>query len=155
MPGSPARKAARAARSLRRNDQGVAAVELALLSPVILVLLAFLFDFGMGMLNHMQLSSAARAGAQYALLVAPDTTGVQQAVDGAAGLKDPPLNITVEQFCECTDGTTITCGTTCSNNITYMLFVRVTATQSYSPMFPMPGLPETMTLTGKATVRIQ
>jgi Flp pilus assembly protein TadG len=51
-----------------RRDRGTAAVELALLSPLLLILLAGIVDFGRVYREEIELSAAVAAAAQYALL---------------------------------------------------------------------------------------
>ena len=52
---------------LRRRD-GTAAVEMALISPVLMILLAGIIDFGRAYREEIALSSAVAAASQYALL---------------------------------------------------------------------------------------
>jgi Flp pilus assembly protein TadG len=54
--------------SLLRRREGTAAVELALISPVLMLLLAGVIDFGRAYREEIQLSSAVAAASQYALL---------------------------------------------------------------------------------------
>ena len=54
-------------RLLRRRD-GTAAVEMALISPMMLILLAGIIDFGRAYRDEIELSSAVAAAAQYALI---------------------------------------------------------------------------------------
>src|SRR5258707_15059220 len=72
-------------RALRRAEQGSVAVELALYIPVMLVLLAGLFQFGSGIFESLRLESAARAGAQYAMIDPTNSTNIQNAVLDAIG----------------------------------------------------------------------
>jgi Flp pilus assembly protein TadG len=51
-----------------RGDRGTAAVELALLSPLLLILLAGMVDFGRVYREEIELSAAVAAAGQYALL---------------------------------------------------------------------------------------
>jgi Flp pilus assembly protein TadG len=55
-------------RSLFRRREGAAAVELALVSPVLLVLLAGVIDFARVYHEEIELSAAVASAAQYALL---------------------------------------------------------------------------------------
>lgn len=57
----------RATSLLRRRD-GTAAVEMALISPVLMILLAGIIDFGRAYREEIALSSAVAAASQYALL---------------------------------------------------------------------------------------
>jgi Flp pilus assembly protein TadG len=55
-------------RARRRSRAGTAAVELALVSPMLLTLLAGIIDFGRAYRDEIALSSAVAAAAQYALV---------------------------------------------------------------------------------------
>ena len=55
-------------RRLFRRRDGTAAVELALISPMLMVLLAGIIDFGRAYREEIELSSAVAAASQYALL---------------------------------------------------------------------------------------
>jgi hypothetical protein len=54
--------------SLFRRRDGTAAVELALISPMLMILLAGIIDFGRAYQEEIELSSAVAAASQYALL---------------------------------------------------------------------------------------
>jgi Flp pilus assembly protein TadG len=55
-------------RSLFRRRDGTAAVEMALISPMLMLLLAGIIDFGRAYREEIELSSAVAAASQYALL---------------------------------------------------------------------------------------
>lgn len=55
-------------RSLLRHIRGTAAVELALISPMLMILFAGIVDFGRVYQQEMELSAAVAAAAQYALI---------------------------------------------------------------------------------------
>lgn len=77
----------------KRSRRGQSVVELALLLPVLILLLAIAFDLGRGMAAYAAVVHAAREGAWVAAHGQPDIGAVQAAVDGAlseAGL-DPGL----------------------------------------------------------------
>lgn len=145
------RHALRAFRKLDRK--GAAAVEFALLMPFILIMLIGLVDFGMGLWTQMQLESAARAGAQYALIDYADTSGIQNAVTGSSNLTTAPTPLATT-FCECSNGTSVSCAGTCASG-SVRIFVRVTATSSFTPLLSYPGMPNPFTLRGGATIRVQ
>jgi Flp pilus assembly protein TadG len=68
-------------RSLLRRREGTAAVELALISPLLMLLLAGIIDFGRAFREEIELASAVAAASQYALL---NVATINSA--GAAGL---------------------------------------------------------------------
>lgn len=71
--------------NLRRRDQrGAVAVEFALLLPVILALIAGLFDFTMVFNLQLQASQAAQAGARIAAIAPTNDNLVQQRATAAS-----------------------------------------------------------------------
>lgn len=53
----------------RRDQRGAAAVEFALVLPIVVVILAGIFEFGMGMWRKQVLTAAVREGARYGITV--------------------------------------------------------------------------------------
>jgi Flp pilus assembly protein TadG len=66
-------------RSILRHRQGTAAVELALISPLLLTLLAATIDYGRAYRQEIELSSAVASAAQYALLNAASVNSTNAA----------------------------------------------------------------------------
>jgi Flp pilus assembly protein TadG len=134
-----------------------AAVEFALAAPIVIVIAAGIVDFGLLELDHAALQGAARIGAQYARLHPADAAGIQRAVEASTEL-NPPLSIAASSAltCECADGTPIDCRRACAaaglpgpNRV----FIAVSASQTFTPLLPWPGIPATLTAT--AELRIQ
>ncbi len=154
-------RASRLSRALRglRSRRGAVAVELALLSPVIMLMIVGAIDYGGALFERMRLESAARAGAQYALQnpgALDNTAAIEQAVRDASSLVDPlSVSVVPSVFCECPDGTAVACGGTCGGGALLRTFVAVTVTENFSPMFSYPGIASPITLTGRATIRVQ
>ncbi|MCK5444627.1 MAG: pilus assembly protein, partial [Rhodospirillaceae bacterium] len=51
-----------------RCDRGVSAVEMALISPVLLIVFLGLMDYGIAVFDKMELNSSVRSGSQHALI---------------------------------------------------------------------------------------
>jgi len=66
-----------------RDDRATAAIEFALLVPVLGLLVAGLLDYGNAVNFATKLDDAARAGAHYAMSYAYDTNGINTAVQNA------------------------------------------------------------------------
>lgn len=149
------------ATAFRFCARGSVAVELALLAPVLAGMLIGIVDIGTYIHQKMQLQSAARAGAQYAIQSdgnAEDTAGISAAVTASADL-DAGFSITSVAFCGCADGTETTvsvtgCGGTCAGGDNPALSVRVTVTNTFTPIFPYPGLPDSLDLQGQTSLRV-
>src|SRR5437588_6813066 len=84
----------------RSSESGQAAVEFALVVPLLLVFLLSIVEFGIAFSHYVTLTDAARVGARRAITVriggtTPD--GAKQAVRDAAGGLDPSaLNVNVQ-----------------------------------------------------------
>ncbi|MDA8233114.1 MAG: pilus assembly protein [Magnetospirillum sp.] len=133
--------------------RGVAAVEFALAAPILLVLVLGLADFGMATNERMRLTSAARAGAQYAMGNPTDSAGTRQATLAAAnGLNSGTVSVTLS--CGCNDGSTITCGGTCPTSAPWT-YVTVTVAENYALLVTYPGIGNSVALSASASLRTQ
>jgi Flp pilus assembly protein TadG len=137
------------------EDDGSQLVELALVLPLLLLILAGSIDFGRAYFVAIKVSSAAEAGATYGLQNPTDTTGM----NAAATLDSPDLpnlTSTATYGTECSDGTSAVAlsGTppTCSVNV--VGYVEVDTTSVYKPILIYPGIQSLFTITGKARMRI-
>ncbi|MBV8644303.1 MAG: pilus assembly protein, partial [Candidatus Eremiobacteraeota bacterium] len=96
---------------LRRDERGSALAEMAVVTPLLLFLLAGTVELGRFSTYGVGVAGAARAGVQYGaqnLATASDTTGMQNAATAdASGITG--VTATASQFCQCADGSTSTC----------------------------------------------
>jgi len=131
-------------------QSGIAAVEFALIAPIMMVLLLGLLDYGIAAYHSMELESAARSGAQYARLDSSNTALVVTTVKNSTLLDTTKLTVNVTEFCECSDGSSVVCGTTCGvGNV--RKYMQINASYAHTPLF-IPGI---MTLSGASTIRTQ
>lgn len=128
-------------------DGGVSAVEFAIITPVLLVIILGMVDSGRAIFNKMELVSAVRSGAQYALGDSSDTSAIGQAVVASTNLSITTGDVTVTEFCEC-DGSSMTCGGGCGG--TSRKFMTVSASMTFDAFF----IPD-FNMGGTATVRIE
>lgn len=138
-------------KGLRKDDRGNMAVEFALLSPVFLILLAAVADYGIASLELSELRAAARAGVQAVLNDRDDLDGALAAVAAVA----PEADIVVEKVCQCSDGSEVACtGGVCASGGVRQI-VTVTASRDLVLMIPWPGFEDPMPLEGLARVRVR
>ncbi len=165
IPGSGARLTRRGAHGVRalsrsfvRCLRAAVAIELALLAPVLLLMLVGVIDFGGAIYERMQLTSAARAGVQFAIQSAAnadDTAGILQAVQTAGSLDAANITITTTQFCGCADGSAAACGDTCGGDAPAGTYVSVTVVEQFSTLFTYPGISNPITLQSEAVFRVR
>src|ERR1700722_14889739 len=141
--------------SVTSRQSGQTVVELALLLPLLLVLLLGLIEIGRYAYFDILVSNAARAGAQYgaqSLIQAGDVNGIRTAArnDGLAA-----MTITALQQCGCAAGALGGCptGAVCPQPLVY---VQVTASDTYNSLFNFRWLPvpTQMTLSSTVTMRV-
>ncbi len=142
---------------LRSSSKGGAALELAVVFPILLLLLIGVGDFGRVYFASVTVANAARAGAEYGARrfdTVLDTAGMRayaQADGNEAGtLTFSPLP---RSYCEC-NGSAHAC-TACSSGAAPDVFVEVTASKTVPFLLRYPGLPSSITITRKATFRSQ
>jgi Flp pilus assembly protein TadG len=116
------------------GERGAAAVEFALVLPVILVLLLGIIDLGMYFYSDLQLQQTARDAARYLSL--GDEAGAQAVIDHL--VSDPPPQTSVSA--SVTPGAPLA---QCS--------VRLTG--RYRFLTPLPGLSPTLSFVASATMR--
>jgi len=159
----------------RTHDQrGIAAVEFALVAPVLLMIFGGIADFGLIMVGKSQLSDSVDQGIQYALASGPSVSGTKikslvQAAAPLAGLV-PSVTATVTgPACYCTSGTPValvtpstaltgsyTCTGTCAGSgAAPGAYIIVTATYSYQPIMPFYSQLSTTTVSETVTARLE
>lgn len=156
-------------RSLRviREDRGTSLVEMAMLTPILILLALGIIEIGRYAELSIIVANAARAGVQYGaqnLATAADNTGIQNAAlnDGQQipGLSvSPPANAyTGFVLCGCSSaGYTpgASCPpTNCSAPNQQVVYVEVDTKGNFTPLFQYPGLPSNIVVNGKAQMRV-
>jgi Flp pilus assembly protein TadG len=150
-----------AMRRLFGGETGGSLVELALVTPVLFLLLAGGVDFARAYYLGMEVSGAAQAGATYGCTNRTDTTGITAVAKAAApDVASANLSVSPSWGCECSNATvgstnsSASCSSTpsCSGN-TVVYWEKVTASTTYSPVFPWPGVPSSMTFSQTAVMR--
>ncbi len=141
----------------RRSPNGQAIAEMALALPVLILLLFAATDFGRLYYTNIELANAARAGAQYgsqSLSTAADFAGMKTAAKNDAS-NLPSLNLTASQ-CTCMASTTVpACPASYCTGNPQATFVEVDTSTTFTTFIKYPGLPSTLTLAGKAVMRVE
>jgi Flp pilus assembly protein TadG len=129
-----------------RSRRGIAALEFALVVPVLILLILATVDYGRAIAQSMRLSNAVRAGAQYALSFPDDVAGINARVTGALG---GWTDVSVATECQCAGGTTsaTACTEVCSG-------IRVTTVRATRP-FSAYHFTSITSVTSNVTLRVQ
>jgi Flp pilus assembly protein TadG len=144
-------------RSLRLDRAGVAAIELALALPMLVLLMMGSFDFGLALYEQHRMSAAARAGIQYASATAnwTDSADIIAQARADAGDTNNSLTVTTGQ-CTCPTGSTLcSSSTVCTGSTVAGTYVKVTVSESYSTLMSYPFMSNPVTLAGQAVMRMQ
>ncbi len=139
-----------------RWSQGVAAVEMALLAPFLILLMMGSWDFGRALQESARLASAARAGVQYGFqgpAYAGDSASIVQAARDDAGDVSGALGITAAQVCQCPSGTPIACNGSCTTG-SLQMYVSVQVSESFETWFPYPFVTNPLNLSKQAILRV-
>lgn len=130
VPGHLSRAAAKAlsgsAAFFRRSADGTAAVEFALVAPVLATMVVGITQISDILIGSAHMQTAARAGIQYALNGGTDMTVVQNL--GLQAWSGKPANATLaaSEYCTCS-GVTSVCTQTCADGSVPQQFIAVTA----------------------------
>lgn len=141
------------------SQRGVATAELAFLLPVLLVAALGLVDFGRAAYEAMDLDGAANAGASYAVRspsAALNTTAIRNAAIAGMGTDFDASKVAIDsaRTCECADGSTVDCTTSCGGSSPRM-FVRVRASKTFHTLFSYPGVPKQIALAREVQFRVR
>lgn len=123
-----------------RCQRGVAGIEFALLSPILVALVFGIIDLGSATYVKREAQAAAQAGAQFALIAGWEPADIQAAVANSSTLTDPTIRVEQVWACAAADNLTYVAeGSSCGSG-TAGTYVRITVDPHFSPILPMEGL---------------
>ena len=148
-------------RELLRSERGAVAIEMALVAPFMIFMFMGAFDFGMAFCETQRYASAARAGAQDALISfarfgMADPGQVEAAAEeeyGEGGCVLPAPTPTFSADCWCPDPDGEVCA--CDSPPTERVYISVTVDGVHDLFFNYPGVPNPVNLTETAQVRLR
>jgi len=140
---------------LANASEGNALIEFALVMPIVMLAIVGVADYGMQMYVVNSLEGAARAGMQVLAKNPGDTAAVESAVLGASTLSSAALSVSVGQMCQCADGSSADCSGTCADGGDVEVSYTIDASTVHTNLFPYPGIPDSVTLTGRAQIRVR
>jgi Flp pilus assembly protein TadG len=156
------------------DRRGIAAVEFAIIAPVLLMLLGGVTDFGLIMTGKSQLANGVAQAIQYALLQGPSVTAATvqamvQSGSARAGLANAVTVVVTGPACYCVKGfpavlatpsTALTGTFSCNGSCTAPAvapgaFMTVTASYVYQPLMPFYSQLSSTTISETIMVRLQ
>lgn len=142
--------------SVARGDSGQALVELALVLPVALTFLLGIVEVGRYAYASIAMSSAARAGVQYAAqneVTASNNTQIIQATQADAP-EFPDMTVTSSHYCTCADGSSSTCEPTDCQGSRIIEYVKVQTQYQIPQLFGYLAFTKKLTATGEDIMRV-
>jgi len=136
-----------------RDQQGVSAVEFALVAPMLVLVLLVAADLGLSLSRNASVANAARTGAEFAAIHGWNSSGITTAATSATNLT---VTATPTTYCGCATGNAIaqqTCGTTCSGGGTTGTYVSVATQATYTPISPVLWGKTSVNLSATTVVR--
>ena len=151
-----------------RDNIGQAFVELALVLPIFILLLVGAAEIGRLAYASIEVSNAARAGVAYAAqshTTAQDSANIQlAATTDAPNITNLTATPSYSCSCESTGGVFTAPGScagistaagSCPSPSRIVLYVQVTTSAPINTMFHYPGIPNSITLRGFASMRAE
>jgi Flp pilus assembly protein TadG len=138
---------------IRFAQKGQALLEMALILPFLVLLLLGIIEIGRYAELSIAVANAARSAVQYgaqSLADAADTTGIQNAATFDASMS-PPLTVSPSIVCYCSGSI---CAGPCAAPSTEIVYLQVTTTGTFTPLFTYPGLPSLTTISSTAQMRV-
>lgn len=135
-------------------EKGVAAIEFAMLVPVLVVMVLGVVDYGTFINKKMKLQDLSRTAVQYVVQGGADVDVMENIVETSdfyveAQAAGQTVNIVTGQQCECAGGMSVSCGGTCAGVGDYMrYYYTATLDSTFTPIFIYPGIPASIRLEG-------
>src|SRR4051812_20060468 len=145
-------------KAVAKDRGGIAAVEFAILVPVLILMAICTTDLGLAVYTNMRVENSAEAGSAYAMLHGYNSTAISGAVTSAGNLSGLTAAPAPAQFCGCPGSsgvTSATCGSTCGNGNNAGTYVSASATYVYHTLMSYPIIPNQYTFVSNSTVRIK
>ncbi len=147
---------------LLQDRSGVSAIEFAILMPILLIGVIIAVDLGRGIIQHIELTGAARAATQFAQVKRPvqqDFNLIEQAALDALSEKDPSaldgITVSTSLVCECSGGGAGQCTASCPDGEFRETYLTIQVSQEWDALFEYPVVSWPITLTGESTMRFQ
>ena len=142
-----------------RGAKGQSTVEMAVITPFLVLVLLTAADFGRMFYMSVELRGAARAGAQYGSYSSgssSDTSGMQSVALSQLNLVGASPTASAS-YCTCASGGSPACGSSydCTDLGPNGAYVSVSTSALFKTIVSYPGIPSSVTLTSTAVMPVQ
>jgi Flp pilus assembly protein TadG len=145
-------------KSMPHDVRGTAAIEFAVVAPVLLILVFGAAEIGYSAYQAMQVQDAVEAGALYVSKHGWNSLGITAAVVNATGVTGLTASSGPTQFCGCPGTTGVvaaSCAATCSGGDTPGQYVQINAALTRQSLIPNSGLPLPTAFSAQSIVRLR
>ena len=137
-----------------RDDHGSVVVEIALIFPIFVALVIGGFEVWRGVEQIGRLSSAANAGAQFAVQSGKTDSTVSSRVHAAYAGDKTNFTVATSTYSQCVSGAVPSAGGSCTDGFNPIQYVQITVTDKFVPTFQFSPYGQ-LTLTRRAVAAIQ
>jgi Flp pilus assembly protein TadG len=140
------------------RERGQSLAEMALITPVLLLLLVGAIEIGRFAYYSIEIANSARAGVQYgaqSLADSKNLAGIQRASQNDAK-NISNLSVVSQDLCACSNSPSnyVGCPAKSCSPGHALVFVEVNTTGRIRPVFRFPGIPASFTVKGQAIMRV-
>jgi Flp pilus assembly pilin Flp len=148
----------RAIKSYFFEKRGVAAVEFALVVPILFTLMVGALDFGSFMNMQMRLENLSRSVAEYLLQGGEEDNAWEDVIVSSGYFKntedlDSKMTLNIQQVCVCNDGIDMDCDNDCGTGEYKRHFFEVDIEMNYSPIIPTFGIADNLVTRGSTRLQ--
>ena len=140
-------------RKWRKNQNGNAVVEFALILPVLLIMGLGLVDAGRAIGANARLGTGVESGLRYALADAYADAEISGAAIDGSRYVEGEASVDVSRFCECPDGSAVDCSGTCAQGYK-RIYVQIAMAHTQDTLFSYPVLGSSITVNRTGALQI-
>lgn len=142
----------------RKRRSGTITMELGLAAPLLMLMMAGAADFARVFYHSITVASASGTGAFYGAqttVKSADYSSIQTAAaNDATDLEN--VTVTAGLYCDCPDGSAAAClDGDCGAYGSRRVYSKVIVQQTFEPLLPWPGIPESVVATRETYIRVQ
>lgn len=137
----------------RRNERGNALVEFAMIVPIMSMMFLGVVDAGRMIDANARLNDGVSAGLRYALSDAYASGAITNASLAGSGYADGEATASYSMFCECPDGTSLSCDSQCAQGYK-RIFVQIDMNRTVETLFDYPVIGGSMAVSRSGFLQV-